>query len=837
MKVRIGAGRRTAPRSVPAALWITDDVLAEAFQRFACVPVRHGSHVPGPLEARRRAAKRRNTHLAHAGGLSRIDPTVLFSKTSQHGWWNDTSATNSKDSTSFLPSWLLGTRKPAFVNLATQNDTVPDFEGDLACCDSVSDLRSLTHDHGLNLRLDVAQAESIYEHVMNKDWPAIRLAEYLTEPALHPPGCNNHVRFLRSCGRDLFVSDSQSPEVFQDWATILRSVQKAVQLGLLSTQECMQAVEATLTITNLFNGVNTHDAPYGWAVKAPSAIIALLDSLKQCPLLSLQDIEPHWLGQLPRRVISSGFNVEMAKLIQCVGLERSSTLVRELLVAHLVAQPQRPEAAYIVEALLSLPQFTILKAMGQTTDALAAGVLAGNLDPIVLSAWATILRAFHNEGSARLSFSKSDLKNLSPASAAPGERSRRSLLYLWMLHQLLTPASMARLLPNLRHMLRTAVYQSPADVHRELLTTLKTLPLPHKDKLIADLPRILNIRVGYELSELEAGMAHILQGDLALLAHDATYGYMKKHHQTSLTEAAERVNQNVPAFKRLIRYTVSANKLSFKIWTRTLRNNVAFGTALSYSWSQRLRVERETRAVPPSDEREAVAPASENRHIDPEQALDIMHILAVSFSASTAAKPRSALQKVYWCYRTLLKFGAPIQPPMVRALWHAGVTRFENRVDSNGCSNAQLAWILRKVSEVEGHEVAMQLLRNADFRRARARAIESIARGKSLSSVEQDCEIAGTPSPPLSPGSPAAPAARRKVQNARGSRDDTEESIETQIKGYAETIERRVMEIAAEEVHERARRASAFDLYPVGSWSEEGEAAPEEGAAGYNDDV
>ncbi|WPH04130.1 Hypothetical protein R9X50_00701500 [Acrodontium crateriforme] len=53
--------RATAQKTLNA-IWVTDDVLAEALTRFSLVSQahrRHGSHVPGPLEAQRRLAKRR----------------------------------------------------------------------------------------------------------------------------------------------------------------------------------------------------------------------------------------------------------------------------------------------------------------------------------------------------------------------------------------------------------------------------------------------------------------------------------------------------------------------------------------------------------------------------------------------------------------------------------------------------------------------------------------------------------------------------------------------------------------------------------------------------------
>lgn len=54
-------------------IWISEDFLASAFRRFAFGQRRHESRVPGPLEARRRLAKRRNTALASVAGLGPSD--------------------------------------------------------------------------------------------------------------------------------------------------------------------------------------------------------------------------------------------------------------------------------------------------------------------------------------------------------------------------------------------------------------------------------------------------------------------------------------------------------------------------------------------------------------------------------------------------------------------------------------------------------------------------------------------------------------------------------------------------------------------------------------------
>lgn len=71
-------------------LWISDDLLAATFRRFANGQRRHGSCVPGPLEARRRLAKRRNTALAGIGGNPAEDISCLFGRYGrEHMKWTD----------------------------------------------------------------------------------------------------------------------------------------------------------------------------------------------------------------------------------------------------------------------------------------------------------------------------------------------------------------------------------------------------------------------------------------------------------------------------------------------------------------------------------------------------------------------------------------------------------------------------------------------------------------------------------------------------------------------------------------------------------------------------
>jgi len=70
--------------------WVSDDLLAATFRRFASGQRRHGSCVPGPLEARRRLARRRNTALAGFGLSPAEDIACLFGRNGrEHMKWTD----------------------------------------------------------------------------------------------------------------------------------------------------------------------------------------------------------------------------------------------------------------------------------------------------------------------------------------------------------------------------------------------------------------------------------------------------------------------------------------------------------------------------------------------------------------------------------------------------------------------------------------------------------------------------------------------------------------------------------------------------------------------------
>ncbi|KAF2728432.1 hypothetical protein EJ04DRAFT_516599 [Polyplosphaeria fusca] len=77
---------RRAVQNVDASalqhIWVSDELLASAFDRYTSRTCphqkRYGSHVPGPLEARRREVKRRMTAIAYPQGAAPMPPLFSF---------------------------------------------------------------------------------------------------------------------------------------------------------------------------------------------------------------------------------------------------------------------------------------------------------------------------------------------------------------------------------------------------------------------------------------------------------------------------------------------------------------------------------------------------------------------------------------------------------------------------------------------------------------------------------------------------------------------------------------------------------------------------------------
>jgi hypothetical protein len=202
-------------------------------------------------------------------------------------------------------------------------------------------------------------------------------------------------------------------------------------------------------------------------------------------------------------------------------------------------------------------------------------------------------------------------------------------------------------------------------------------------------------------------------------------------HSEALSKTLNSASYGLPAIKILLRIMIQKSTKSFGIVCQLLeKNNMVRKTLrMPQSWVSSLDETPRRRDGKLTDlPAWPVAGRATSRPEPPvgascrsarEQIVDLLHDLAISFATSPVATPRAAFRRVYWCYLFLSQHGVPIQSKITRALWHAGVTRYGEQ----GTSATLLKWILCRVSEVEGEDVARQLLWSDTFRRSRTEQI------------------------------------------------------------------------------------------------------------------
>lgn len=133
---------------------------------------------------------------------------------------------------------------------------------------------------------------------------------------------------------------------------------------------------------------------------------------------------------------------------------------------------------------------------------------------------------------------------------------------------------------------------------------------------------------------------------------------------------------------------------------RLLQNHIPFKLSLKKAWVP----------IPHPDEMAIVRyhPGPRDSQCpDPHVAVDFVHQLAITFSCCQQLSPRRSYYLVHWLYIYLLKYGGPIHPSLVRALYHAGIVRY--RREGGRISATRYEYVMWIVGQFEGEEIVKQL--------------------------------------------------------------------------------------------------------------------------------
>ncbi|KIX06026.1 uncharacterized protein Z518_04000 [Rhinocladiella mackenziei CBS 650.93] len=730
----------------PRFVWISDKLLADAFRRF-CHPKRYGSSVPGPLEAQRRAAKRKNTSLAPSlpGGIP-VDPSVVFGCSSKIDWWQSRAQLDDKPALSgLLPSWLFPYSHPSARHSQPPSSETSDTEiipqpsrplrlQQLAQCQTLQDIREWLQNQGIFLHNNQSIGAAIQKHMLKANLSATEIATYLCDPHFHPPGTS----FIRQMSPELLdrVWDGRS------WKAVRESICKAAELGLISISDLQaiitHAADTTVVKLRKDDGELVHSA----LREKENLISGILTSLDRSKVLSKADLGPTFLSELLSNFASLTHMRRRHRIVWHLlpwARENDAPAVSQLIVRDLGGicreDPQQPVGHKLAESLVRVPTRVLRLALLQTTERLIA---IAREEPThryryLFYHWIGTLAAFRSTRKNILLMENDWVIQQSYQSNL--QRDQRLLAFAWTSMCLCRDRrGLQRISDRLKFLdeFEKSIKSIPDFAAKGFLdnavVSLQSLPLPHKDALLKRLTRCID----HEIQPL-------IDGKFSVLGDDEYYRKAQDKYVDELLSLSESLNHNLSLFKSLTRRMIHKNLKSFDIVCRILENNMSLKLALSQSFPQRRNAQQErtqspdrvafSSLDPPCEMEEngadrSDASATNFSSPDPEEAIDVVNHIAVSFATTPVATPRVALHRVFWCYRFLCSYGAPVQPTITRALWHAGVARYGEQ----GTAVTQLKWILEKVSQTEGEGVARQLLWSKSLREQHRQELESLGK-------------------------------------------------------------------------------------------------------------
>ncbi|EAW11283.1 uncharacterized protein ACLA_089750 [Aspergillus clavatus NRRL 1] len=715
-------------------VWISEDFLATTFRRFAAGQRRYESRVPGPLEARRRLAKRRNTALAGIAGSGPLeDIACLFGRNGrEHMKWTDRQERKVHPETQVyplsppdppLPFYSENVNSSQFdvisgrpgpsggAQKASREQSLEEF---LESRPSVTDIRSFVRQLNLDTQRETSYSRLILKHLLErclKYRAAMNaLIEFLDDPYLNPRGTGNYLCTLEHILPQKLRFSPQRP-----FAAIIR----ALELGLIHPDEIRDIVR-TISEVEL--------RPSEFSTRNKRFLIRfhreMWEGIGRCDVYRHRDLSKdfieEWLGILWGRRTHN--DVLLAKDIILATYDSTS-----------------PDCPWVPKLIIRWLKVSTETRHG--TDENYVRALMGHFHPEVASEFAVrvteYLASTSKEFLVEWQYYLSQLDNIptlvsseawinvdkhietSSSSSTSANTSKfpvkhQIILRLWVLRTLsrhLPEGPLWRQEPRatdlpIVRLLR--IYESTLDESidedflSDLMKEIHVLDIPFNGLLMA----AVELKAGRRMSRGKRRTLEKLETTKVsfydIFSDIHAYNATKTHFFPVFEKMTRQIDVSNPSFvKHAVGVARTGNAQA--IWTliRMLRSHTPLKVALSKS-SQRIPDPSEmslTRYYP--DQRTEHCP-------DPHLASEMIHLFAVSIACSKNLSPRVAYKFVHWLYTFLVSHNATVKPSLVRAMYHAGVLRF--RREGLRVAPTQYAYIFERVKEIEMPEMVQALM-------------------------------------------------------------------------------------------------------------------------------
>ncbi|KAF7116481.1 hypothetical protein CNMCM5793_004769 [Aspergillus hiratsukae] len=727
-------------------VWISEELLASTFRRFATSQRRYESRVPGPLEARRRLAKRRNTALAGIAGSGPLeDIACLFGRNGrEHMKWTDRHEGNVHRKAHDSPLFPLSPPEPPlpFYSKNTspsECDTLNNIRGFpdaahktsreqalrkfLKSRPSVTAIGIFMRQLNFDLQREPTYSRLILEHLLPppvyNEAAMKKFLEFLDDPYLNAGGAGNYLCALKHILSTAAIFGKQP---------VFNSVIRSLELGLLHPNELQDIIK---TISNVeLNPSRVYTSRNSrFLIRFHRE---MWDAIGRCDIYRHKDLGKDlvgaWLSILCERKTYE--DIILAKDIilatQDPGSADSQWL--PILIARWleISAKTRHEINqhYLKEFLDHLHPAATSEIIIRTTEYLVS-TKAG-----YLLEWQRRLSELDKIRSVVSSQTWLDVPAQHTAESLGSTQEMNStlsfrhqiLLRLWALRTLsksLPQRPLWRRDPvtdsPITHLL--TIYESTLDkggreaLLNSLMKEIHALDIPSSGLLMSALElkagKRMTRALRRTLEKLETTEVSFAEMFSDIHAYNGTY----RHFFSVYEKMVRQIDITDPSFvKHAIEIARDGNIQSIRTLMRLFRCHTPLKIAISSFWP----------SVPDPSEKALVRYYPEPRTAlcpDPHLAVEMIHLFAVSVACSRNISPRRAYALVQWLYDFLMKHNAHVKPSLVRAMYHAGVWRFR-RAGMN-IAQTQYAYIFELVKEIETPEMVQALMEPPRFGESR----------------------------------------------------------------------------------------------------------------------
>ncbi|KAK2783480.1 hypothetical protein FQN52_009600 [Onygenales sp. PD_12] len=749
-------------------VWISDDTLSDTFFRFAKHHRRHGSSVPGPLEAQKRAARRRHVDLARMGcPAPPVDVGVLFGKPGQNTQWQPIGpqpwpampqgmAELPERAGQMCEILMCGVEPfppydlaqtppppppPPPLNAAyppetpepriTRDPTTPAInytstkvvlEKSTWQCASLDEFRTLIPNFDPTIRDPSLVSRAIFSYILEK-WfrrgqrrcNVVDLHAFLDNPSLNIPGSENYLllinHLVRRYGGEGLISAH------------FRFLRQAISLGLVPADEIAKILKIMPSIKTETGTLKSSN---------PEKLVALYrqiwHGLQSSSVMGPQDLD---------RDILTSWAKDHLKLAGQLNLDQAADVILCHLVLTTVPDPASGNPGVADEdrreTLLTWIQSHIemshpdiaLKYIMDVTTALIFSPHYNQRGSELLTTWCWVLRRLESESLLRSTYSLFNFEADSTSIASRmnndefhGYQRYIRVLQLWVVAVLGSRRSAYKLRAYRRkRVFNSLLVRLDKEPGRARGTDILThLHLLLQDLVVRGLPAAdfvlrtaasVEFYKGQRKFQVKNNVDNYLDPELKQMFRNPT--------RTPLTlddvlanyfMYTRRRSSTFSVFETLARKTDIASP-------RFLEQIISYtdsGTVPRSAIIHLLRHHTPLKIALSHSWRQQSPPTPRPPGLDPcifpdpFASLRMLHTLALVFACSPKLSPMNSWRLTRWVYRYIVHHSGPVEPVLARALYQAGVVRF--REAKMPVPVDRFRFIMDMIRNSEGGEVA-----------------------------------------------------------------------------------------------------------------------------------